>query len=65
MRLRFHPEFQRELIAAAQYYNEQVPGLGKIFLDYADAAFDQIENNPTAYRLVQPNAEWHKKAKKD
>ena len=47
MRLEFHPEAELELIAAAVYYDKQIPGLGERFefeIRYAtDLLLDQPE----------------------
>jgi toxin ParE1/3/4 len=36
----FHPEFENDLIAAARYYETQLPHLGVEFLDVAEAGVE-------------------------
>ena len=47
MEVRFHPDALAEMIAAAQYYDRRVPGLGARFLDAVEAAARQIQRQPT------------------
>jgi hypothetical protein len=46
MKVILEREADAELVEAAQYYNEQQPGLGSDFLDKVDAAIDQIATDP-------------------
>ncbi len=38
-----------EMVAAAQYYDEEQPGLGSDFLDKVDAAVDEIAATPLRF----------------
>ena len=42
-------EANAELVEAAQYYDEQQPGLGSDFLDKVEAAVDQIAATPLRF----------------
>jgi toxin ParE1/3/4 len=44
----FHRLADRELNAAAQYYDLENPGLGSSFLKEVDRCLDSIENHPEA-----------------
>lgn len=46
MRLIYHPEAEAELVDAAEYYEEQLPGLGAEFLDAVDVAVDVVVSDP-------------------
>jgi len=46
MRLIYHPEAEAELVDAAEYYEEQLPGLGAEFLEAVDAAVDVVVSDP-------------------
>jgi toxin ParE1/3/4 len=48
-----HPEAQTELIAAAKFYNERVPGLGEDFLEEVDRAVEQILLTPRRWRALE------------
>jgi len=45
-RLRFHPEAEAEMIAAATWYETQQKGLGKRFLASVQDAATRIQINP-------------------
>jgi len=53
MRLTYHPDAQAELIAAAQFYEQRVAGLGARFLDEFDAAIVRINEAPERWRKVE------------
>lgn len=42
-----------ELVEAAQYYDEQEPGLGKIFLDAVAEAGEQIRRQPEFWAFYE------------
>jgi toxin ParE1/3/4 len=42
MRLIYHPEAEAELVDAAEYYEERLPGLGAEFLEAVDAGVDVV-----------------------
>ena len=52
MRLIYHPEAEKELIAAARFYEDRVPTLGGQFLDAIDQAVAAILKDPQRWRLV-------------
>jgi len=49
MKLTLHPEAEKELQAAAQWYENRVMGLGEIFLSEAIDAFIAIEKHPERF----------------
>jgi plasmid stabilization system protein ParE len=49
MTVRLHPEAERELQAAAQWYEERVEGLGERFLSEAIDALTAIEKHPRRF----------------
>ena len=51
----FHPEAMAEADAAAQFYEEQQPGLGRRFVDALSDAITRIRRNPQLYRRVSGN----------
>jgi len=51
--LRFHPEAESEMIAAAAYYEAQQPGLGRRFLASAQDCANRIRLNPHLYPVVE------------
>lgn len=53
MRFRFADEAFAEYIAAGQYYNRQVPGLGESFLDEVEAGINKILAAPSTWRVVE------------
>jgi hypothetical protein len=53
MRVIYHPEAAKELIEAAQFYEERVRGLGTEFLDAADRAVGVILNAPERWRVLE------------
>lgn len=54
MRLEFHPEAETELIEAAVYYNEQVPGLGERFEAEVLRATSLLLEQPLIGRAADP-----------
>ena len=46
MRLIYHPEAEAELVDAAEYYEERLPGLGAEFLEAVDAGADVVLSDP-------------------
>lgn len=46
MTLKFHSEAKIELIETAEYYEEQVVGLGDDFIDEVEKVLDVIEQYP-------------------
>lgn len=47
------PAAEREVEAAARWYEEQAAGLGRAFVDEVIAAFEAIENAPERYALLR------------
>ncbi|MGD9387539.1 MAG: type II toxin-antitoxin system RelE/ParE family toxin [Gammaproteobacteria bacterium] len=52
MRVAFRPEARREALSARDWYEMQVPGLGRRFAQALDAAIESIFRNPGAYRKL-------------
>jgi len=55
MTIRFLSPAEAELAAAAQYYEEQVPGLGEEFLDEIELALEKILSFPEAWAPLSHN----------
>jgi len=55
MRLEFHPEAESELLEAAVYYSEQVPGLGERFEAEVLRATSLLLEQPLIGRAADPN----------
>jgi plasmid stabilization system protein ParE len=53
MKLRFAEEALAEYIAAGQYYNRQVPGLGDAFMDEIEAGVGRILSAPLRWRVIE------------
>jgi len=51
--VRFHPEAEAEMVAAAAHYETQQKGLGKRFLASVEDALGRIRLNPRLYRIVE------------
>jgi len=51
--IRFHPEAESEMIAAATWYESQQTDLGKRFLTSVQDALNRVELNPTLYPFVE------------
>jgi toxin ParE1/3/4 len=41
-----------EVVESSNYYEEEVEGLGKAFLDKIESAIEDIKCNPLMYRIV-------------
>lgn len=52
MRVGFLPDFWIDVVEAAQWLDEQRPGLGREFVAAVDASIDKVLENPRAYRAV-------------
>jgi plasmid stabilization system protein ParE len=50
--VKFHPDAESEMIAAAAYYEEQQPDLGRRFLASVQDAVNRISLNPRLYPIV-------------
>jgi len=46
--IKFHSEARKEFFEAAEYYEEQVVGLGDDFIDEVEKVLDVIEKQPSA-----------------
>ena len=53
MKSAFHPEAKEEFLAAIDYYNENVPGLGIEFAAEVNAAVELIEAFPASWPEVE------------
>jgi toxin ParE1/3/4 len=49
----YHPEAQAEVIEAAKFYNDRVPGLGADLLREIDRAVARILQTPTRWRTIE------------
>src|ERR1700745_3818647 len=54
--VRLRPEAEQDLADAASWYEEQRRGLGRHFLEEAQAMLSAIAERPLAYPLVHRNA---------
>jgi toxin ParE1/3/4 len=52
MRVVYHSAVEMELIEAARFYEQKLPGLGRRFLDEFDAAVQQILSAPRRWHSV-------------
>ena len=52
MRIVYHPDAEKELIEAAQFYERSVANLGGQFLDGADQAIGAILKAPERWRIL-------------
>ncbi len=52
LRTSFHQSAELELKEAAQYYESEVPGLGKAFVDEVEHALEQISLHPKAAPVI-------------
>lgn len=48
MTIKFHSESRKEFFEAADYYEEQVVGLGDVFIDEVEKVLDVIEQQPAS-----------------
>lgn len=53
MHLIYHPHAETELVESAQYYEQQMDGLGAEFLDEIDTAISTIQEAPTRWAIVE------------
>lgn len=53
MRLIYHPDAEAELVAAARFYQQQVPGLGAEFLAAIDGAIGVIQDVLDRWKIVE------------
>jgi toxin ParE1/3/4 len=51
--VRFHPDAEAEMIAAAGYYEAQQQDLGRRFLASVQDALNRIQVNPLLYRVLE------------
>ena len=51
--VKFHPDAKSEMVAAAAYYEEQQPDLGRRFLASVQDAVNRISLNPRLYPTVE------------
>jgi hypothetical protein len=49
-----HPEAEREMLAAALFYDERSAGLGSLFLDEVERGFRLIAERPEAWTNISP-----------
>lgn len=48
-----------EVSESANYYEEEVQGLGKAFVGKAQLAVEEIKSNPLMYRIIQGDIRRH------
>lgn len=48
MTIKFHSEARKEFFEAADYYEEQVVGLGDVFIDEVEKVLNVIEQQPAS-----------------
>ena len=48
-----------EVSESANYYGEEVEGLGKTFLDKVQSAVEEVKSNPVMYRIIQGDYRRH------
>ena len=48
MTIKFHSEARKEFFETADYYEEQVVGLGDVFIDEVEKVLDVIEQQPAS-----------------
>lgn len=53
MQVAFRPEARLEVLAAREWYDQHVPGLGREFAHAVDRAIASIRQNPFAYDQVE------------
>ena len=54
MTIKFHSEAREEFFKAADYYEEQVVGLGDVFIDEVENVLDVIEQYPSSGSKITP-----------
>jgi hypothetical protein len=52
LELIFRPEAEGDSVQAFRWYNEQVPGLGQVFLAEVDRVIESIRSNPEVSRKI-------------
>jgi len=50
--IKFHSEARKEFFKAADYYEEQVVGLGDAFINEVEKVFDVIEKYPSSGNMI-------------
>ena len=55
MKIRFLRVAQQELDEAVEYYNQEVPGLGKAFVGEIQAALERIRHFPHGWHPLSEN----------
>ncbi len=53
MNLIYHPAAEAEVVAAAKFYEQRVPGLGAQFLDEFDQSIAVVLGAPTRWRIIK------------
>ena len=53
MTVTYHPEAEAELLEAARYYEDRMPGLGHRFLREFDEALEKVAIAPERWQLVE------------
>jgi plasmid stabilization system protein ParE len=59
MRLIYHPDAEAELLEAAQFYEQRVPGLGDRFLNEFDATVAEIQQAPERWPVIEGDLRRH------
>ncbi|WP_445666289.1 type II toxin-antitoxin system RelE/ParE family toxin [Fodinibius sp. AD559] len=54
MTIKFHSEARKEFFKAANYYEDQVVGLGDIFIDEIENVLEVIEQFPSSGTKITP-----------
>lgn len=54
MTIKFHSEARKEFFKAADYYEEQVVGLGDAFINEVEKVFNVIEHYPSSGTTITP-----------
>ena len=49
----FHPDAESEMNEAAEFLDQEYPGLGTVFLTAVERAVDQIRSGPEAAQLIR------------
>ena len=49
----FHPDAESEMNEAAEFLEQEYPGLGTVFLTAVERAMDQIRSSPEAAQLIR------------
>lgn len=59
MKLVHHPAIETELVTAARFYEQRLPGLGCDFLDEFERGIAAIVASPLTWRLVRGDKRRH------